>query len=280
MNAKRVGRTQILISVLISVLVSGCCGEYEDKIKGLEKTLAEVRNQKAEVEAAKATSESSLNARIASLVDYQKALESELEKLGVDRKKLSEQYQEAQNSLEAKQRLIAEMNARAAQAQQRLDILKNMLGKFKSMIETGKLKVKVKNNKMVLELPSAILFESGKADLSKDGQATLSQVASVLATITSREFQVAGHTDNVPLTSKSRFRTNWELSTARAVAVVTFMQKSGVTPTSLSAAGYSEYQPSMGNDTEDHKAMNRRIEITLMPNIEELPDLSALEKML
>lgn len=270
---KRTGKLG-LTAVVVSLLIGGCCGEYKDKINVLEKDLADLRNQKAELEAAKTQSESELNQRIASLTDYQKTLEAELGKLGVE-------FQEAQQSLEAKQRLIAEMNAKVAQAQQRLDILKNMLSKFKSMIETGKLKVKVKNNKMVLELPSAILFESGKADLSKDGQSTLAEVASVLATIPNREFQVAGHTDNVPLAvGKTRFRSNWELSTARAVAVVTFLQDAGVKPTSLSAAGYSEYQPSVANDSEGNKAMNRRIEITLMPNIEELPDLSSLEKLL
>jgi chemotaxis protein MotB len=155
-----------------------------------------------------------------------------------------------------------------------------MLGKFQAMIESGKLKVKIKNGKMVLELPSAILFPSGKARLSEEGEMTLQEVAAVLATISDREFQVAGHTDNVPLGKGHKFKSNWELSTARAVAVVSFLQEMGVKPTSLSAAGYSEYQPATSNDTDEGKAQNRRIEITLMPNLDELPDLSDLEKEL
>ncbi len=263
----------LLMGAWISALATGCCGEYKDKISGLQKELADLRAQKA-------ASEEECDKQIASLTEYQKVLETELEKLGVDRKKLAAQYKATQSDLEAKQRLIAEMRNKQAQAKKRLLTLKNMLSKFKSMIETGKLKVKVKNNKMVLELPSAVLFDSGKADLKEDGQTTLGEVATVLATIPEREFQVAGHTDNVPLSSRSRFKTNWDLSTARAVAVVRFLQEAAVKPTSLSAAGYSEYQPSVPNDTEENKALNRRIEITLMPRIEELPDLSDLEKML
>jgi len=267
------GMGTVIIAILLATSVTGCCGSYEERIASLEQQLSTVQEEKAGVE-------SSLSGRIAELEKYQKALETELEKLGVDRKELAEKYNATMSDLSEKNKQIQEMQKKEAMARKRLNTMKNMLGKFKNMIETGKLKVKVKNNKMVLELPSAILFDSGKADLNNDGKATLQEVAQVLETIPDREFQVAGHTDDDPLTKRSKFTSNWELSTARAVAVVSFLQQSGVKPTSLSAAGYSEYQPSAPNNTEKNKALNRRIEITLMPNIEELPDLSDLEKML
>ena len=280
----------IIIATLAVFAASGCCGKYKDQIAGLDKEVAGLKKDKSELEATKAD----LEGRIASILDYQKALESEIEKLGGDKAALADKFKSAQADLdaakssleetmadlEAKQKIIEEMKKKEEQAQKRLATLKGMLDKFKSMIETGKLKVKIKKGKMVLELPSAILFESGKADLSEEGQATLGQVASVLATITDREFQVAGHTDNVPLAKGSKFKSNWSLSTARAVAVVEYMQENGVKPTTLSAAGYSEYQPAAKNDSEEGKAQNRRIEITLMPNLDELPDLSDLEKQL
>jgi chemotaxis protein MotB len=154
-----------------------------------------------------------------------------------------------------------------------------MLAKFKSLIKAGKLNVKIRRGKLVLELPSAVLFESGKADLSKDGAATLKEVAKVLSKIRRREFQVAGHTDTVPIKS-ANYESNWELSTARALTVVKFLQDNRVKPDLLSAAGYSQYQPAATNTTEKGKAQNRRIEIVLMPNLDELPDLSDLEKEL
>ena len=91
-----------------------------------------------------------------------------------------------------------------------------------------------------------------------------------------RDFQVAGHTDNEPI-RRSRFTSNWELSTVRALEVVQYLQEQGVTPTHLSAAGYSEFAPVAQNDSEDGRTENRRIEIVLMPNYDELPDLSGLE---
>jgi len=188
-------------------------------------------------------------------------------------------YKKAQENLANQQKLIDDMRRKQAQAQKRLDTLKNMLSKFKSLIEGGKLKVRIRNGKLMLELPSAIMFDSGKAALSADGKSTLSEVAAVLSKIRKREFQVAGHTDNDPITS-GKFSSNWELSTARAVSVVKFLQERGMNPKALSAAGYSEYMPTAKNDSKEGKARNRRIEIILMPNLDELPDLSSLEKQI
>jgi chemotaxis protein MotB len=276
--------------MLAALLAWGCCGKFKDQIAGLEDEVGGLKKDKKSLEATKADMET----RIASILDYQKALEAEIDKLGGDKAALANKFKDAQSNLkaaqedleatmedlEAKQRIIEEMKKKEEQAKKRLATLKNMLGKFKAMIESGKLKVKIKNGKMVLELPSAILFPSGKARLSEEGKITLGEVAAVLTQIPDREFQVAGHTDNVPLGKGHKFKSNWSLSTARAVAVVSFLQDSGVKPTSLSAAGYSEYQPAASNDTDEGKAQNRRIEITLMPNLDELPDLSDLEKEL
>jgi chemotaxis protein MotB len=147
------------------------------------------------------------------------------------------------------------------------------------MVQSGKLKIKIVNNKMVVELASAILFPSGKARLSKEGKEALAQVAGVLAEITDRSFQVAGHTDNVPIRN-NRFKSNWSLSSARAVAVVKHLIKNGVASKNLSGAGYADTQPAGTNETTEGRAQNRRIEIVLQPNLDELPDLSALENMI
>jgi chemotaxis protein MotB len=275
---------------LATLLAYGCCGKYKDQVASLENQVAGLQKDKKGLEGTKAD----LEKRIASILEYQAALESEIEKLGGDKAALAEKFKSAQADLasaqadleatsadlEAKQKIIEEMKKKEAQAAARLATLKNMLGKFKAMIASGKLKVKINKGKMVLELPSAILFPLGKANLSEEGQTTLGEVASVLKTISDREFQVAGHTDNVPIGKGSKFKSNWELSTARAVTVVEFLQENGVKPTNLSAAGYSEYQPAASNKSEEGQAQNRRIEITLMPNLDELPDLSDLEKEL
>jgi chemotaxis protein MotB len=267
-------------AILFALSAAGCCGKYKDQIAEQNKTIDGLTKEKAELGKAKLALETELTG----LKDYNNALQTELEKLGFDKAKLSQKYADIQKDLNAKvqdldekQKMIDEMKKKEAAAKARLETLKGMLDKFKSMIEAGKLKVKVKNGKMILELPSAILFPSGVAELSDEGNTVLTQVADVLKEIKGREFQVAGHTDNVPIKTK-KFKSNWQLSTERAVSVVTFLQEKGVNAKNLSAAGYSEYQPTANNDNEDGKAQNRRIEITLMPNLDELPDLSDLEK--
>jgi chemotaxis protein MotB len=105
--------------------------------------------------------------------------------------------------------------------------------------------------------------------LKPAGKDALIQVAQVLKTVAGRKFQVAGHTDNVPIQT-SRFPSNWELSTARAVEVVKLLVAQGADPRSLSAAGYGEFDAVASNESADGKAKNRRIEITLQPNLDEL----------
>ncbi|MBN2343646.1 MAG: OmpA family protein [Deltaproteobacteria bacterium] len=192
--------------------------------------------------------------------------------------RLSQEAEEAKSRLTEAESLKAEMEKRQKQQKERLDTIRQILDQLKMNIESGDLKVRIKRGKMALELPSAVLFESGKADLSEKGQETLASVAKVLKGIRGREFQVAGHTDNVKVSEDNPFGDNWHLSTARAVSVVLFLKGAGVNPRDLSAAGYAQYQPAASNRNKMGKSRNRRIEITLMPNLKELPDLSELEE--
>jgi chemotaxis protein MotB len=145
------------------------------------------------------------------------------------------------------------------------------------MISAGQLRVRTVRGRMVIELPAGILFDSGRAELRVEGQQVLRQVASVLAQIRERDFLVAGHTDNVQLGHGGRFADNWELSAARALNVVRFLAANNVAAVHLGGAGYAEYQPARPNDNDENRAQNRRVEVILMPNIEELPDLSSLD---
>jgi chemotaxis protein MotB len=120
---------------------------------------------------------------------------------------------------------------------------------------------------MVIQLPQDVLFASGSATLSADGRSTLSQVASVLATLEDRSFQIEGHTDNVPIATAA-FPSNWELSSARALSVVRVLIQGGVPAERLSGAGYGEYQPVASNDDPQSRRRNRRIEIVMLPNLD------------
>lgn len=185
---------------------------------------------------------------------------------------------EAAAQLKDAEKLKEDLVKRQAASKERLDTIRKILEKLKMNIESGDLKVRVKRGKMALEMPSAILFESGKADLSEKGEETLKSVAKALKGVSGREFQVAGHTDNVKVSEDNPYGNNWQLSSARAISVVLFLKKSGINPRQLSAAGYAQYQPAAANKSKRGKARNRRIEITLLPKLKELPDLSELEK--
>jgi chemotaxis protein MotB len=145
------------------------------------------------------------------------------------------------------------------------------------MIDAGQLKVAIRNGRMLIQLPNDVLFESGKTDIKPDGKATLAQVAPVLAGISDRSFLVAGHTDDVPIHS-GRFPSNWELSTARAVEVTRLLIADGMRAQVIAAAGYGEFDPVVANDSTDHRAQNRRIEIVLEPNLSDLPSLDDVSK--
>jgi chemotaxis protein MotB len=127
----------------------------------------------------------------------------------------------------------------------------------------------MRDGRMVLQMRNDVLFDSGRTTVKDEGKDALQEVAGVLMTLNGRKFQVVGHTDNDPISSP-RYPSNWELSTARAVAVVRYLIEEGVDTAMLSAAGYGPFDPVASNETPEGKARNRRIEIVLQPDLSEL----------
>ncbi len=132
-------------------------------------------------------------------------------------------------------------------------------------IEAGRIELMELRGRTTVKMKDKILFASGSATLGPDGKVALRKVADALRGLTGKVIRVEGHTDDVPTGASGPFRSNWELSTARAVAVVHFLQDGGVDPTRLSGAGFSQYQPIASNDTPEGRSLNRRIEIVLVP---------------
>jgi chemotaxis protein MotB len=164
---------------------------------------------------------------------------------------------------------VKNLEAEAKETKDKLEEFKSLTAKFQKMIDSGSLEVLWRRGKMVVKLPEAILFPSGSADLSDAGRAAMGEVAVILKEMRDRRFTVAGHTDNVPLGKDDRFKSNWELATARALAVLNILIEKGVPPRNLSAAGYGEYDPVAANGTKTGRAKNRRIEIVLEPLLTE-----------
>jgi chemotaxis protein MotB len=179
------------------------------------------------------------------------------------------------SNLEETQRALEALRERERAQQARIATFREMLGRFRAMIDSGRLRVRIVRNRMLIELSDNILFDSGDDALKAEGRDALAQIAQILQTIPDRQFQVAGHTDNIPI-RRGRFQSNWELSATRAVNVARFLIEQGMSAERLSAAGYAETQPVAENETPEGRAQNRRIEIVLLPNLDELPDLSSL----
>lgn len=115
--------------------------------------------------------------------------------------------------------------------------------------------------KLTIELP--FFFDTGSAEINR---AAMPALESLVVPI--REFPndviIEGHTDNVPMAAGGKYRSNWELSVARAVSVINFFEKRGINAAKLVAGGYGEYHPAFPNDTPGNRARNRRIEITIL----------------
>ncbi len=118
-------------------------------------------------------------------------------------------------------------------------------------------------SRIKITLPAPVLFDVGKADVKERTKQILSNIASTLKA-SKYPILIEGHTDNIPITG-GKFRSNWQLSAARAFAVLNyFIEAENILPERLSALGYGEYQPVAPNETEEDRAKNRRIEIILV----------------
>ncbi len=117
-------------------------------------------------------------------------------------------------------------------------------------------------DRLIIRMKSAILFHEGQAELTGKAEEVLAGIAPLLARAPS-PLRVEGHTDNVPIKS-SQFPSNWELSSARAISVVRYLEDQGIETTRLSVAGYGEFHPIIDNDTSEHRALNRRVEIVVL----------------
>jgi len=156
-------------------------------------------------------------------------------------------------------------------AERRLQAFRELAAKLRAAFGAGNMKIVIRNGRLVIQLPNKILYDFGKAELKREGEEALGKLAPVLKQ-TDRDYLIAGHTDNVPVSKKNKaYKSNWELSTLRSLAVVTVLERLGVSPKQLGAAGYGEYDPETSNDSEEGRTANRRTEIIIMPKIDEIP---------
>ena len=159
---------------------------------------------------------------------------------------------------------LTQLDEQRAVAAKRQRVLDNVIRSLKELTSAGTVKIMSRGGRMVVEISENILFDVGRSRLKPEGEAALAELAPALSAV-GRHFQVTGHTDNT-----GDPEANWRLSMNRALRVLTHMVANGYPGDRVSAAGYAWFQPVASNDDEDGRRLNRRVEIVLVPNLEEL----------
>ncbi|MGD0411892.1 MAG: OmpA family protein [Verrucomicrobiota bacterium] len=190
------------------------------------------------------------------------SLQPKLDKAGASLAEALDENQKSKDQLAALQSKIADLEQEKARVAQRA---KGLEEEMRSGLESRDVTISNLQGKLTVNIIDRVMFDSGEAILKPDGESVLRKIAAVLAAHPELKIQVIGHTDNVPI--RTRFPSNWELSTARALAAVHFLtEKAGVDPRRVGAAGYGEYRPIADNATAEGRARNRRIAITVLPD--------------
>jgi chemotaxis protein MotB len=146
----------------------------------------------------------------------------------------------------------------------------DLLTEFRPQLESDELELIVYPDRMSLALAQDVSFDTASSRLSRRGDETLDKLATLVSRHPDRRFVVEGHTDSRPI-STDRFRSNWELGAARAVSVVEALIAQGVPAERLAAASYGDTEPIAPNDSPETQRLNRRVEVSFQPTLEELP---------
>jgi chemotaxis protein MotB len=271
-------RVLAVLAMVMSALVLSGCGHSEDEWQQAQRDIAKL---KADLDTANKRHDDD-QAQYAQDQQTIQDLQGKLKDLGVGLSKSEEErdkLQKAMSEYEVRLKQLDDMKARFKDLKSRLDKL------------TGAgLNVLIRHNKMVIQLPGDVLFDSGKDSLKPDGKKIIKQVADIIkgdTTLSIRDFQVAGHTDKEPYSGQ--FIDNWGLSVMRARTVVAFLVApdkgpdargiptgGALDPVRFSAAGYGSMDPAEGTtdtQTPDQERKNRRVELVLQPDVTEMLNL-------
>lgn len=172
-----------------------------------------------------------------------------------------------QNKAASNEEMAEVMRRRAAQRKAIYARLKNSLY---DMVNTGLVKVRLEQGRLVLQMSEKILFDTNKFEVLPQGKKAIARVTKALNTFP-RRWMVAGHTD-----TNGNSRWNWQLSMRRAQSVLEVMLANGFPAKHIAAVGFGQYQPVATNKTINGRAMNRRVELILVPDLNMLP--SAIKK--
>jgi chemotaxis protein MotB len=265
--------------------------EVDVEIGGLRSNNTTLREEIASLQRENNRLKEEMQANKAELIELQAKFSQLYTNKGHDAEMYNKRIRDKEAELEAKERLIAANEAllktreleiqdreRAIlELQRKLDrqdsITKAINQALKDALigfQSDEISVETRDGKVYLSLSNKLLFKSGSIDVESKGQDAIRILGEVLVKNPEIDVMVEGHTDNVPIKT-AQYRDNWDLSVARATTIVRLLTTNfKVPPTRLTAAGRGEFVPKASNDSADGRAMNRRTEIILTPNLEKI----------
>jgi len=174
-------------------------------------------------------------------------------------------------SLTEREKKVRELEQVLASKDKAVQDLRNRIGNALLNFKDGDISVKVKNGKVYVSLAEQLLFGSGSIAVDSKGVSALQQLAKAIKDQKDIHILVEGHTDNVPISRKSQYmQDNWDLSVMRATSITRILTGAGVSAKQITPSGRGEYSPLAPNDTSDSRQKNRRTEIIITPNLDEL----------
>ncbi len=232
------GMNKIFLSILAVIALSSCVS----------------KKKYDELTQAKAQSEEALRREIADRDAQIKDLQGKSESL--------------QSDLNMSEEEVAKFAAQVKEGNEKLTALYNSIAEAFETYDPNDLEVSERNGKLYITLSNSILFDAGRARLADESTDVIATIAEAIKGNPDLTIRVEGHTDNDPVKiHKYKYKDNWALSTARALAIISELEKQGVDGKRLTAAGKGDTQPIASNDTDEGKQKNRRTEFIVVPEI-------------
>ena len=260
-----------VVVLLVLVTAAAACGYSEEEWRAKLREIDSLTDQLNSEEVQNTKAQRELDEARAKV----EQLKSQLGAAGVDVANL-------QKNIEEQARALEEFKRRAQQLEQIKGRFELLQAKLQQLAKFG-LKVVVRKNRILIQLPGDVLFDSGRETLQEDGKEILLKVAAVIRgddALNKRDFQVAGHTDNRPYRT-GLFKDNWGLSVMRAREVLAFLidpEEGKLDATNWAATGYGDTDPIATNDAPEGRQANRRCELVVLPNVGEMLDLGRLSE--
>lgn len=269
-------RPLVLVAIGAVTLAGTGCGytKEEYQLQGDKLTRAVAKQRTAETRADETAAELELTKE--RIVE----LEEKMRALGIDLQVRDGRIGDMAATLAERERALAEFKNRAAKLEETRARLQLLRAKLDELATVG-VEVRVRKNRMVIVLPSDVLFDSGKDKLKNKGKDALRSIAAILKNdpvLSARDFQVAGHTDDKAVKGGA-YADNMALSLMRARNVLSFLidpREGGLQKERFSASGYGDTDPIVPNDSDESRQRNRRSELVIVPALNEMLDLRTL----